>query len=151
MMATPVMMQPGTFQASDGSKTSQWSTGICDCCDDMSVCCLGFWCPCILMCNTSERFGECLCLPLLELFFGSLVPPVTYAMRSSIRERYRIQGSMCDDCCISTCCGTLVWCQIARELKQRQKPQVFINAPVNPAYQYPLPNQPQQPQHMMGP
>uniref|UniRef100_A0A8B9L4Z6 Plac8 onzin related protein 6 n=1 Tax=Astyanax mexicanus TaxID=7994 RepID=A0A8B9L4Z6_ASTMX len=81
--------------------------------------CFGFWCPYCLMCNTTKKYGECMCLPLVELCFGGLIPPVTYSMRSSMRERYHIQGSMCDDCCVSTCCGICAWCQIARELKYR--------------------------------
>ncbi|XP_036453032.1 plac8 onzin related protein 6 [Colossoma macropomum] len=148
MMAVPtVMMQPVAFQSPDSPKTGQWSSGICDCCEDMSTCCLGFWCPCCLMCNTSERFGECFCLPLVQISFGV---PLTFAMRSSVRERYRIQGTMFNDCCVSTCCAVCVWCQIARELKHRQKPQVIVNASVSPAYQPPLPNTPQQPQFMAG-
>ncbi|KAL7875803.1 hypothetical protein AOLI_G00107660 [Acnodon oligacanthus] len=132
MMAIPtVMMQPVAFQSTGSPKSSQWSSGLCDCCEDMGICCLGFWCPCCLMCNTSERFGECFCLPLVEISFGALVPPLTFAMRSSMRERYRIQGTMCDDCCVSTCCAVCVWCQIARELKHRQQPQVIVNASWN--------------------
>uniref|UniRef100_A0AAR2KZQ3 Plac8 onzin related protein 6 n=1 Tax=Pygocentrus nattereri TaxID=42514 RepID=A0AAR2KZQ3_PYGNA len=91
-MAIPtVMMQPVAFQSPDSPKSGKWSSGICDCCEDMGICCLGFWCPYCLMCNTSERFGECFCLPLVETCFGALVPPLTFAMRSSMRERYRIQ------------------------------------------------------------
>ncbi|XP_066538147.1 plac8 onzin related protein 6 [Hoplias malabaricus] len=151
MMAnTTVMVQPGAYLSPDGPKTNSWNSGVCDCCDDVGICCFGFWCPYCLMCKTTEQFGECLCLPLVEFCFGTLVPPVTFAMRSSVRERYRIQGTMADDCCVSTCCSLCVWCQMARELKIRHKPQVFINAPLNPAYQHPVPIMPQEPHPMMG-
>ncbi|XP_076843543.1 plac8 onzin related protein 6 [Brachyhypopomus gauderio] len=140
MMANAIVTtQPGAAFSPDSPKTGQWSSSVCDCCEDMGICCFGFWCPCCLMCKTSKEFGECLCLPLLEMFFGSGIPPVTYALRSSIRERYRIRGSMCDDCCMATCCGICVWCQMARELKYRRQPQVFVNAPVNPSYHPPQP------------
>lgn len=43
------------------------------------------------MCTTSQEFGECLCLPLLDLCFGALIPPASYSVRSAMRERYRIQ------------------------------------------------------------
>ncbi len=52
--------------------------------------CCGFWCPYCLMCQTSEEFGECLCLPLLEMCFGGILHPITFAMRSSMRERFHI-------------------------------------------------------------
>ncbi|KAG9274500.1 cornifelin homolog [Astyanax mexicanus] len=139
-MANPtVIVQPVAFQPPDNQRIVQWSSGICDCCEDMGICCFGFWCPYCLMCNTTKKYGECMCLPLVELCFGGLIPPVTYSMRSSMRERYHIQGSMCDDCCVSTCCGICAWCQIARELKyRRQQPQVIVNSSVNVAFQSPM-------------
>ncbi|XP_072544892.1 plac8 onzin related protein 6 isoform X2 [Salminus brasiliensis] len=134
-MANPtVIVQPIALQSSHIQKTGQWSSGLCDCCDDMSICCFGFWCPCCLMCDTANTFGECMCLPLVEMFFGGLAPPVTFSLRSSMRERYHIQGSMCNDCCLSACCKICVWCQIARELKYRQQPQLLVNQSVNMAY-----------------
>lgn len=47
------------------------------------------------------------------------------------------KGTMCDDCCVVTCCGLCAWCQMARELKFRRQPQVFVNPPVNVTYQMP--------------
>uniref|UniRef100_A0A3B4DT33 Plac8 onzin related protein 2 n=1 Tax=Pygocentrus nattereri TaxID=42514 RepID=A0A3B4DT33_PYGNA len=117
----PVSRQPKERQV-EPNRFYYFVQILCVC---ISTGCLGFWCPYCLMCNTSERFGECFCLPLVETCFGALVPPLTFAMRSSMRERYRIQGTMCDDCCVSTCCSLCVWCQIARELKHRQQPQVI--------------------------
>ncbi|KAK4410336.1 Cell number regulator 9 [Sesamum angolense] len=31
-----------------------WSTGLCDCCDNISVCCLTCWCPCITFGRIAE-------------------------------------------------------------------------------------------------
>ncbi|KAK1797219.1 hypothetical protein P4O66_008600 [Electrophorus voltai] len=140
MMANPtVIIQPGATFPPDSPKTGLWSSSVCDCCEDMGICCFGFWCPLCLMCKTSEQFGECLCLPLLEVFFTGGIPPVTYSMRSSMRERFRIRGTLCDDCCVTTCCKLCVWCQMARELKYRRQTQVFVNPPVNPSYNQPQP------------
>lgn len=47
------------------------------------------------------------------------------------------QGTMCDDCCVATCCGICAWCQMARELKFRRQPQVFVNQSVNLSYPTP--------------
>lgn len=52
-------------------------------------------------------------------------------------ELVSCKGTMCDDCCVSTCCGICSWCQMARELKHRRQPQVFVNPPVNVTYQTP--------------
>uniref|UniRef100_A0A8C5LVR9 Uncharacterized protein n=2 Tax=Leptobrachium leishanense TaxID=445787 RepID=A0A8C5LVR9_9ANUR len=111
-----------------------WSTGICDCCDDCGICCCAFWCfPCF-QCKTSDEFGECLCLPLLESgclgYFGisGTAPCISLAIRSSARERYRIHGSICNDCCLVCCCMQCSWCQIAREIKKRKQPFTLVTA-----------------------
>ncbi|XP_073479372.1 cornifelin homolog [Aquarana catesbeiana] len=111
-----------------------WASGICDCCEDMGVCCCAFWCfPCF-QCKTVSDFGECLCLPLLDpgclAYTGSsmVCPPISMAMRAAVRERYRIPGSICDDCCMLYWCFTCSWCQMAREIKKRKNPVNFVTA-----------------------
>ncbi|XP_029437066.1 cornifelin-like, partial [Rhinatrema bivittatum] len=89
--------------------------------------CCAFWCFSCFMCRTASQFGECMCLPLLDPFclgyLGSPVPcaPGSMAMRAAMRERYRIQGSICSDCAVLCCCYTCAWCQMARELKKRKQ------------------------------
>uniref|UniRef100_A0A8C5BYV5 Plac8 onzin related protein 6 n=1 Tax=Gadus morhua TaxID=8049 RepID=A0A8C5BYV5_GADMO len=105
--------------------------------------CLGFWCPCVLPCRVSADHGEGLCLPLLECWSG-VVPAVSLGLRISVRERYRIRGSICDDCCIVTFCGICSYCQLARELKERRcrHTQVISSTTVqvnsNPSAYYPV-------------
>uniref|UniRef100_A0A3P9L7Y2 Cornifelin homolog A n=1 Tax=Oryzias latipes TaxID=8090 RepID=A0A3P9L7Y2_ORYLA len=71
------------------STSNEWSSGICDCFDDLRSCCFAFWCfPCFA-CITSKKAGECLCLPLLDGF--GCIPPITTAMRVSIRKQYGIE------------------------------------------------------------
>ncbi|XP_042615696.1 cornifelin homolog [Cyprinus carpio] len=147
MMAhSAISVQPAMMVTTSNAMLNQWSSGVCDCCEDMGVCCCGFWCPYCLMCRTSEEFGECLCLPLLEMCFGRIIPPVTLSMRSSMRERFHIKGSIQDDCCVVTFCTMCVWCQMARELKARRHSLVIINPAVNPVHQsVQVFNQPLQP------
>uniref|UniRef100_A0A3B3D0I5 Plac8 onzin related protein 5 n=1 Tax=Oryzias melastigma TaxID=30732 RepID=A0A3B3D0I5_ORYME len=79
--------QPRPYIAT--SISNEWSTGICDCFTDLPSCCFAFWCfPCF-SCITAKKAGECLCLPLLDAF--GFIPPITTAMRVSIRHRYGIQ------------------------------------------------------------
>uniref|UniRef100_A0AAY5KPP3 Plac8 onzin related protein 6 n=1 Tax=Esox lucius TaxID=8010 RepID=A0AAY5KPP3_ESOLU len=124
-----VNIQPGMFQSPTDQKTT-WSSGICDCCEDIQICecCFGFWCPCCLLCQISSDFGECFCLCLLDMFSGC-IPSTSMALRSTMRERFRIQGSICSDCAVVTFCTQCSWCQMAREMKVRRRPHVFANAP----------------------
>ncbi|XP_069623700.1 uncharacterized protein [Ranitomeya imitator] len=114
---------------------NEWSSGICDCCQDMGICCCGFWCLPCFQCKTVSDFGECLCLPLLDPgsccgYLGASIncPPISMTMRASIRERYRIRGSICSDCCMLYCCFSCSWCQMAREIKKHKQPVNFVTA-----------------------
>ncbi len=51
--------------------------------------CFAFWCLPCFTCKTAHKAGECLCLPLLDAF--GLIPPMTTALRVSIRQRYGIE------------------------------------------------------------
>ncbi|CAH2272380.1 Hypothetical predicted protein [Pelobates cultripes] len=135
----PVAVQPmAVTQTVMMAQGGEWSTGICDCCDDCSICCLAFWCfPCF-QCKTSDDFGECLCLPLLEAgclgytgISGS-TPCISLSMRAAARERYRIHGSICNDCCLVCWCYQCSWCQIAREIKKRKQPFTLVTAQTTP-------------------
>ncbi|XP_030010152.1 cornifelin homolog B-like [Sphaeramia orbicularis] len=105
------------------SYAGEWASGICDCCTDMKDCCFAFWCCPCFACWTTKRFGQCLCLPLLDIF--GCIPPVTMSMRASMRHRYGISGNLCRDCVCSTFCLPCVWCQMSREMKNRTLPIVL--------------------------
>ncbi|XP_056156456.1 cornifelin homolog [Lampris incognitus] len=116
--------------------SNQWSTGICGCCDDVKVCCFAYWCfPCFA-CVTTSEFGECFCLPLMDVMWSPLqiagIPsctsPVSMSMRAAVRNRYGIQGDMVGDCVYTTFCNICSWCQIAREIKRRSQTLTIINA-----------------------
>ncbi|XP_053319162.1 cornifelin homolog [Spea bombifrons] len=133
-MVPVVQAQPmAVAQTVTVTQGNQWATGVCDCCDDCSVCCFAFWCfPCF-QCSTANDFGECLCLPLLEpgflgASFGGCSAPISVAMRAGARERYRIHGSICNDCCLVCWCYSCVWCQLAREIKKRKQQFTIVTA-----------------------
>ncbi|CAB4008716.1 Hypothetical predicted protein [Paramuricea clavata] len=83
-----------------------WSTGMCACFDDCGVCLLGLCCPCILLCTVSSNAGECCCV-------AALCP---IALRTKIRTRHNIAGSIVGDYYALQCCGICAMCQMAREL-----------------------------------
>ncbi|XP_028987883.1 cornifelin homolog A-like [Betta splendens] len=124
--------------------SNQWSTGICDCCDDMSICCFACWSfPCFA-CSTASEFGECYCLPVLDTCNTACIPPMSMAMRVAVRNHHGIQGDMAGDCMYVTFCNPCSWCQIAREIKRRKTPtHVITTQPVLAGGpQYMVANQP---------
>ncbi|XP_042355578.1 cornifelin homolog B-like [Plectropomus leopardus] len=114
--------QPVMIRESD-----EWGSGICDCCDDVPECCFAFWCCPCFACITTKKYGQCLCLPLLEIF-GGCIPPITMSMRVSMRQRYGIKDTMCRDCAFATFCTSCSWCQMSRELKRRDIQVVLVSA-----------------------
>ncbi|NP_001297945.1 plac8 onzin related protein 1 [Esox lucius] len=98
------------------TQSAERSTGICDCCSDMGTRCCATWCfPCF-QCQTASHFGWCCCMPLLDPIACFAV---SCCMRSSMRERYGIQGSCCGDVGCVVCCYPCTWCQMSREVKAR--------------------------------
>ncbi|PWA24445.1 hypothetical protein CCH79_00011878 [Gambusia affinis] len=155
------------------SEEGDWSTGICDCCQDKKQCtytahtntdpdrtvkhgggsvmlckshresvvrclvvkvqtlsaslwssgCFAFCCCPCFACRTTRKFGQCLCLPLLDAL--GCVRPIAMSIRVSLRQRYGIRGSLCSDCLCSTFCLPCVWCQMATEMERRKLPTVL--------------------------
>ncbi|XP_066446186.1 placenta-specific gene 8 protein-like [Eleutherodactylus coqui] len=131
-----IIHQPGviTTQTMTTSQATGWDSSICNCCDDCGICCFAWWCfPC-MQCNTVREFGECCGLPLIDLHLTgydcccAVCPPITIAMRAAVRERYKIQGSICDDCIKSSCLYSCTWCQMAREIKRRSQTSTINTA-----------------------
>ncbi|KAM9846757.1 cornifelin homolog B-like [Aulostomus maculatus] len=124
MTSKLVLTQPLPSMVSQES--DEWGSGICDCCDDLGMCCFAYWCfPCFT-CYTTKEYGQCLCLPLLD-YFG-LIPPISLSMRVSMRQRYGIKGTICKDCLYSTFCTPCSWCQMSREMRRRNIQVVLINS-----------------------
>ncbi|XP_056156783.1 cornifelin homolog B-like [Lampris incognitus] len=102
---------------SRSQEPGQWSTGLCDCWQDMGDCCLALCCLPLFTCKVTCAVGACPCLPLLDCV--SCAAPASLAMRASVRERYGIEGGIWSDCFYGCCCYPLSWLQISRELKRR--------------------------------
>lgn len=109
---------------------TNWTTGLFDCCDDVSSCCYGFWCCPCLACTVAGKFGSNRCLPLCDICSPAalssigiplFVPPAGLALRVGIRHKYNIKGGLCKDIATSCICVWCSWCQMHRELKNRKK------------------------------
>ncbi|XP_046855592.1 cornifelin homolog A-like [Xenia sp. Carnegie-2017] len=83
-----------------------WSTGLCSCCDDCGICCFAYCCPAIHSCVVASLAKECCCV-------GMYCP---FALRTKIRLRHNIKGSICEDFCVLAWCGSCAMCQMHREL-----------------------------------
>ncbi|KAK1800719.1 hypothetical protein P4O66_005910, partial [Electrophorus voltai] len=108
----------------DARESDEWTSGICDCCDNKPQCCFAFWCCPCFACVKTRKYGQCLCLPLLDIFGPA--HPATLAMRVSMRHRYGIKGTICKDCAIATFCTACAWCQMAREMDSRAIPIALV-------------------------
>ncbi|XP_007231248.2 placenta-specific gene 8 protein-like [Astyanax mexicanus] len=139
MAGTTVVVQPAPKAV---PRVTFWTTGLCDCCQDMNNCCFAFWCCPCHACSTTEKFGENRCLPLVDICgpavmaaFGVAicVPPVALSMRVAVRYRYQISGDICEDIAITCFCAWCSWCQMNREITQRQQRAMVISSqPVVP-------------------
>ncbi|KAK5918315.1 hypothetical protein CgunFtcFv8_003089 [Champsocephalus gunnari] len=124
MTSKMVISQPQPVM--DARDSDEWGSGICDCVQNVPECCCAFWCYPCFACKTTKKYGQCLCLPLLDMF--GFVPPVTMSMRVSMRQRYGIKDTMCRDCLFATFCSPCSWCQMSREMRRRNLQVVLVSA-----------------------
>ncbi|KAG7230548.1 hypothetical protein INR49_025264 [Caranx melampygus] len=127
----------GSGEVQEAMATSNWNSGLFDCCHNVSSCCYGFFCCPCLACSVAGTFGDNRCLPLCDICSPAImtacgiplfVPPAALALRVGIRQKYDIKGSLCKDIATSCFCMWCSWCQMHRELKDRKNsPTVVVN------------------------
>ncbi|KAL2644123.1 hypothetical protein R1flu_011710 [Riccia fluitans] len=113
-----------------------WTTGLCGCFDDCNSCCMGFWCPCVLVGRSVEAIDQgrtscplgCSIFLLLQALLGCGCL-YTCMYRTRLREKYDLPATPCPDLCVDCCCLSCSICQVYRELENR-------NALI-PDYSYP--------------
>ncbi|KAM7500060.1 hypothetical protein LguiA_024474 [Lonicera macranthoides] len=120
---------------------SQWSSGICACCDDMQSCCVGLICPCFLFGKNAEFLGSgtlvgsctthfilwalvntfcCLLTDGLLLGLpGCFVACYACGYRKALRSKYNLQEAPCGDCATHFFCHMCAICQEYREIRER--------------------------------
>ncbi|KAJ4843149.1 hypothetical protein Tsubulata_018576 [Turnera subulata] len=101
-----------------------WSTGLCDCFNDFSSCCLTFWCPCITFGRIAEIVDRGALSCAISGGLYTLLVCVTgcgclYSCiyRAKMRGQFALEESPCADCCVHWCCEPCALCQEYRELQ----------------------------------
>ncbi|KAF7824951.1 protein PLANT CADMIUM RESISTANCE 10 [Senna tora] len=120
---------------------TQWSSGICACCDDMQSCCIGLFCPCILFGKNAEFLGSgtflgsCVTHFILWTFVnatcclltdglllglpGCLVAAYACGYRRTLRSKYNLQEAPCGDFITHFFCHMCAVCQEYREIREK--------------------------------
>ncbi|XP_039531541.1 placenta-specific gene 8 protein-like [Pimephales promelas] len=109
-MAAVIMQQPYIY-----TPNNAWSSGICDCCQDINSCCCAFWCFSCFMRITSRKFGDS------SYGISCCAWPASLGMRVAVRYKYNIGGSICEDIMVTHFCMWCSWCQMSREIKARKQ------------------------------
>ncbi|XP_010111332.2 protein PLANT CADMIUM RESISTANCE 10 isoform X2 [Morus notabilis] len=128
---------------------SQWSSGICACCDDLQSCCIGLFCPCFLFGKNAEflgsgtLIGSCTthfilcgllstvcCLLTDGLLLGlpaCFVASYACGYRRALRSRYTLQEAPCGDFVTHLFCHLCANCQEYREIRERSGSSPDLN------------------------
>ncbi|XP_023540976.1 protein PLANT CADMIUM RESISTANCE 10-like [Cucurbita pepo subsp. pepo] len=122
---------------------SQWSSGICACCDDMQSCFVGLFCPCFLFGKNAEllgsrtMFGSCathfilwaltntVCCLLTDGLFlnlpGCVLACYACGYRKALRSKYNLPEAPCGDFVTHFFCHFCAICQEYREIRERAR------------------------------
>ncbi|XP_075248144.1 uncharacterized protein LOC142341136 [Convolutriloba macropyga] len=93
-----------------------WSSGLFECFNDMTICLLAWCVPCFIQGKIAETVGEsCILHGIL-----CLIPPLDWicaaTIRGKVRENKGIEGSFMGDCCVIMCCAGCALAQEGREM-----------------------------------
>ncbi|XP_020255215.1 cell number regulator 2-like [Asparagus officinalis] len=103
-----------------------WSTGLCDCCDDIGTCIITCFCPCITFGRVAEIIDRGTTTCEVSAVLYAIICCLTGChwilscfYRKKIRNIFFLEDSPCPDCLLHFCCDTCALCQEYRELKNR--------------------------------
>ncbi|XP_063684340.1 uncharacterized protein LOC134818632 [Bolinopsis microptera] len=108
----------GALRSAIPGVSGPWSSPLFGCFDDIGICLIAWFVPCVTIGQNAEGAGvsDCLIGGLL-----SLVPLVNifclFKIRGAIREKYNLEGSPVMDLVMILCCPLCTISQEARELK----------------------------------
>ncbi|GAB4838316.1 Protein PLANT CADMIUM RESISTANCE 10, variant 2 [Ancistrocladus abbreviatus] len=158
----PEVGQENSEQLSHSNDSpSQWSSGICACCDDMQSCWIGLFCPCYLFAKNAEFLGSgtlvgscvthfvlwalvntvcCLLTDGVLLGIpGCFIACYACNYRRALRSKYNLQEAPCGDFVTHFCCHLCAVCQEYREICERSgdpsNPDIKLAVVTAPAVQ----------------
>jgi Cys-rich protein (TIGR01571 family) len=103
---TTVVVQQG----SQAKEPREWSSRLCECGKEWSICCCGLFCECYLRQRVALDMAESSMLPCC-------VPGWLTVLRTKMRIHENITGSVMNDCCNTFWCSSCALCQLAYEIK----------------------------------
>ncbi|XVF43587.1 hypothetical protein PTKIN_Ptkin02bG0051500 [Pterospermum kingtungense] len=110
------------------SAESPWSSGLCDCFSDFSLCLQTTFCPCITFGRNADiiKKGSCSCcenclLYVLVHYFSGGFLSILFGCwyRRKLREEYGLKSSPCHDFFVHCFCHYCALCQEYRELRNQ--------------------------------
>ncbi|UJR26424.1 hypothetical protein I4U23_007756 [Adineta vaga] len=90
----------------------EWSSDLCNCCDNMSQCCYAYFCWYCFLGSLAHKIKE-------SSVSCCFVPNVLAVYRMKIRSILKIRGSACNDCCVVCWCPFCAGVQMVNELHNR--------------------------------
>jgi len=96
---------------------NEWQYGVCECYQNLGICCKGYFCGPCLICDNGEAVGKdgcgwCMITCCFPWVSASL-------FRTAAREKYGIEGEEWQDWAMGVCCTPFVSCQTAAEHEER--------------------------------
>ncbi|KAI9710626.1 MAG: hypothetical protein M1812_007391 [Candelaria pacifica] len=116
---------PSTVSTSTRGPPGDWQADFWDCFSPTNICCMAYWCPCVLYGRIRYRLdGSSLqnyqpvnrnCISWYALALCNLQWAFQMSNRQEVRTRFNINGSAKGDCLRSYFCGC---CELMQEEKE---------------------------------
>ena len=95
---------------------AEWGKGLFSCFDDIGLCLLSFFLPCITFGKTMEAMGKSSCILGAVYFWIPLLNLICWIqLRGAIRDKYNIDGGIVGDLFAICCCPP---CALVQENQQ---------------------------------
>lgn len=114
--------QPQQQELYTSSQTGrEWTSAWYECGGDAKICCYGTFCSCCMLCSNAQALGKS---GLVYNILSCIVPCVPmFLLRQEASKQFGIKSEAGMDVMMAWCCYDCVNCQIAAEIKAREKQQ----------------------------
>lgn len=97
--------QPNVVSIDEQLRKGEWTHGLCGCFDNLSVCIVAYFCPCVTFGQTREKLAGKGCVLYALLYLIPFVDCFLEAQqRQEIRRQRGIDGGCCGDLLLICCC-----------------------------------------------